>query len=79
MTFDPTLSKTKTVYIHNQEASSPIKHRALDTFQKGLMYCVWDVNGLVYKYPILRLWRVTEGYGEDGKAEFENKPIGENK
>jgi hypothetical protein len=49
------------VSVHLKETSQPIKHQAINTYTKGLFYCVYD-GSVVYKYPMENIWRVVEDY-----------------
>lgn len=51
-----------TVRIELIETSQPIVREALNTYTKGALYCVYRTDGTVEKYPLARVWRVTEEY-----------------
>jgi len=42
---------------------------AINTYQKGDLFCVYLSNGKVHKYPLRNIWRIIEDYNnkEDGK------------
>lgn len=50
------------VLIELKETSQAIPLAARNTYTKGPFYCVYTVEGLVYKFPIANIWRVTEEY-----------------
>jgi hypothetical protein len=43
------------------ETSQKIEHLAENTYTKGPFYCVY-AEGMVHKYPLRNIWRVTEEY-----------------
>ena len=49
------------------ETSQVIEHDAKNTYTKGPLFCVYDAAGLVHKYPLAIIWRVTEEYGDSGR------------
>jgi hypothetical protein len=53
----------KMVYVWLDATSEPVAHNAVNTYQKGDFFCVYCVNGLVYKYPVDHIFRVIEDYG----------------
>lgn len=47
------------LYLSNE----PIIHENAQTYQKGMMFCVFEVEkGIVCKYPIEHIFRVVESY-----------------
>lgn len=51
------------------ETSQVIEHENVkNTYTKGPMFCVYE-DGVVYKYPVNNIWRVTEDYGDSGRIE----------
>lgn len=50
------------------ETSQVIEHQAKNAYTKGPFYCVYGLDGLVHKYPIANIWRITEQYGDSGRA-----------
>jgi hypothetical protein len=57
------------VKISLQETSQVIEHTAKNTYTKGPFFCVYDDDGLVHKYPVASIWRVTEEYGDSGRSQ----------
>lgn len=51
------------VRIELTETSQSIIREAQNTYTKGAMFCVYTKDGLVEKYPLANIWRVTETYG----------------
>ena len=49
------------VIVKLKETSQEIIYNAVNTYQKGDFYCIYD-GKQVYKYPIANIWRVTEDY-----------------
>lgn len=49
------------------ETSQVIEHEAKNTYTKGPLFCVYAADGLVYKYPVTNIWRVSEEYGDSGR------------
>jgi len=46
-------------------SGEPIIHEKSQTYQKGDLFCVFEVDKMrVFKYPIAHLWRVEEDYPE---------------
>jgi len=58
--------KTKRVEVWLDETSEPIVHEAISTYTKGLIFCVYTADERVHKYPLMRIFRVIEGYGTHG-------------
>ena len=56
----------KKVEVWLYETSEPLEHLAKSTYTKGALYCVYDSEGMVTKYPIQHIFRVVEGYGTHG-------------
>lgn len=57
-----------TVKISLTETSQIIEHKAKNTYTKGPFFCVYDAtDNQVYKYPVINIWRVSEGYGDSGR------------
>jgi len=53
------------VEIHLESASEPIVHVGVSSsYQKGDMYCI-RVGDVVYKYPVLKIFRVKEDYQDN--------------
>lgn len=50
------------VKIELKETSQPIVLAAQNTYTKGPMFCVYDSEGKVQKFPLANIWRVTEDY-----------------
>ena len=64
----------KKVEIWLDETSEPIIHeRAKSTYTKGPLYCVYCENGVVHKYPVMRLFRAVEDYGTHAGGAVEVK------
>ena len=61
--------KTKSVEVWLDETSEPIIHDALNTYTKGLLYCVYCSDERVFKYPIEHIFRIIEGYGTHGNSQ----------
>ena len=57
---------TKRVEVWLYEASEPIVLKALNTYTKGPLYCVYAVDEVVHKFPLMHLFRAIEGYGTHG-------------
>lgn len=51
------------------ETSQVIEHTAKNTYSKGPFFCVYEESGLVHKYPIANIWRITEEYGDSGRPQ----------
>jgi inhibitor of KinA sporulation pathway (predicted exonuclease) len=51
------------------ETSQPVEHDAKNTYTKGPFFCVYAIDGKVYKYPVANIWRVNEEYGVSGRAQ----------
>ncbi len=56
----------KLIEVWLDETSEPLVHEAKSTYTKGPMFCVYCTNEKVYKYPVMRIFRVVEGYGTHG-------------
>lgn len=51
------------VEVHRNETSQPIAYTDVENaYTKGNMYCILK-NGVVHKYPLCSLFRVTETKG----------------
>jgi hypothetical protein len=50
------------VEIELRETSQPITREAINTYQKGDLFCIYLENGMVEKYPVNHIWRITETY-----------------
>ena len=57
----------KKVEVWLYETSEPLVHDAKSTYTKGPFYCVYDEDGVVTKYPVVKIFRAVEGYGTHGK------------
>lgn len=59
----------KTVKVHLYSQSEPIFIQdALNTYTKDGLFCVWRESGVVDKFPLLHIFRVTEkGVREAGQ------------
>jgi len=63
-----TMQNKITVSVQLTESSQPIVHKnVLNTYQKGSLWCVYAEDELVYKYPIVNIWRIVESYGYHGR------------
>ena len=60
------LDRCKKVEVWLDESSEPIVHDAISTYTKGPLYCVYTVGRNVHKYPVVRIFRIVEGYGTHG-------------
>lgn len=49
------------VEVELKETSQKLKYNAVNTYQKGSLYCIYDGKN-VYKFPLNNIWRITEGY-----------------
>jgi hypothetical protein len=56
----------KKVEVWLYETSEPIIHEAINTYTKGPLYCVYAIDNSVYKYPLVHIFRIVEGYGTHG-------------
>ncbi len=56
----------KKVEVWLMETSEPLVYDAKSTYTKGPLYCVYCENELVYKHPIIHIFRIIEGYGTHG-------------
>ena len=50
------------VRIELKETSQAIELEATNTYTKGLLYCAYLTSGLVQKFPLANVWRITEEY-----------------
>ncbi len=50
------------VKIELKETSQAIELEAVNTYTKGPFYCVYTTTGVVQKFPLDNIWRITEGY-----------------
>lgn len=50
------------VSIHMMNTSQAIEHEYKNCYQKGDLYCVLSIDGMVYKYPIVNIFRIVEDY-----------------
>ena len=50
----------KTVEVWLDETSEALVHEAVNTYTKGPFYCVMVKDGVVYKYPVNRVFRIVE-------------------
>ena len=50
------------VKVELTETSQPIELEAENTYTKGPLFCVYLGSGKVQKFPLARVWRVTEDY-----------------
>jgi len=51
------------VTVQLTETSQPIEiEDAVNTYTKGPLYCVYRDGGIVQKFPVGSLWRITETY-----------------
>lgn len=55
------------VKISLTETSQVVEHEAKNTYTKGPFFCVYAVDGTVFKYPVANIWRVAEQYGDSGR------------
>jgi hypothetical protein len=60
----------KHVEVWLMETSEPIPHEAIVTYTKGPLFCVYEADEKVTKYPIDHIFRVVEGYGTHGDTNF---------
>jgi hypothetical protein len=52
------------VIVHLENQSQAIEYdNAKNTYQKGDLFCVYLETGIVHKYPIAKIFRVIEDYG----------------
>lgn len=59
------MSKEKVVKIHLLSQSEPQKFIGIkNTYTKDGMYCIMLIDEVVYKYPMVNIFRVIETYGE---------------
>ena len=57
----------KKIEVWLYQTSEPIIHNhALNTYQKGDLYCVYCEDERVFKYPLIHIFRIIEGYGTHG-------------
>jgi hypothetical protein len=56
----------KTVEVWLDETSEPLTFEAKSTYTKGPLFCVYCTDGKVVKFPIVRIFRIVEGYGTHG-------------
>lgn len=56
--------KTMQVRLHLLSQSNPIVYENVENaYTKDGMYCIWITNtDVVYKYPLVNIFRVTETY-----------------
>lgn len=59
----------RTIEVWLKDTSQPIVHTAINTYQKGSLYCVYATNEKVYKYPFSNIWRIVEDYGKHSGQE----------
>lgn len=55
--------KVINVEVWLDETSQPLCYEAKNTYTKGLLYCVYCIDGNVVKFPIDHIFRVVEDYG----------------
>ena len=53
----------KKVEVWLYQTSEPLRHNAVNTYQKGDFYCVYDEKEMVTKYPLIHIFRIVEEYG----------------
>lgn len=53
--------------------SQPLEYSAVNTYQSGDFYCVYTIDGIIYKFPMVNIFRVIEEYGIHGKNIEEKK------
>lgn len=47
--------------VHMKDQSQPVEHMSVkNAYVKGPFYCVYCHDEMVYKYPVINIWRVTE-------------------
>lgn len=52
-----------TVKIELKETSQKlIFFDVINTYTKGLLFCVYQDSGIVVKFPLDNIWRITEDY-----------------
>lgn len=56
--------ETFTVKVWLKETSQPIIIHAVNAYQKGGFYCVYD-GTIVHKFPLISIFRVQEEYHTD--------------
>ena len=62
------MEKMIEVTVHLKEQSQPIVHQnVINTYEKGSFYCIYCEGEKVYKYPLIGIWRIKEGYGYHGR------------
>ena len=58
--------RKKKVFVYLKETSQAIEHFCINTYTKDGFYCIYTMEDgdkkIVYKYPILNIWRVKEDY-----------------
>lgn len=57
------------VIVHLENQSQPMELDAVNAYQKGDMFCVYLTNGSVYKFPLMKIFRVIEDYNKVNKNE----------
>jgi hypothetical protein len=57
---------THTVKVQLKSSFQKVYHGAVNTYEKGSFYCIEDLNGKVYKYPVNDIWRVERDVRSSG-------------
>jgi len=55
------------VIIQLKETSQPLEYEAINTYQKGDLFCIYTYEGNIYKFPMNNIWRIIEIYGFHGE------------
>lgn len=61
------------VVIQLTPTSQPLEYNAINTWETDNFYCIYTVDGIVYKFPIIKMFRAIEEYGLHGKNILEKK------
>jgi hypothetical protein len=65
---------TFTVKVQLKSYFQKVYHGAVNTYEKGSFYCIEDLNGKVYKYPINDIWRVERDTKSSSEEESFSSP-----